>query len=55
MIEFFLFSFSSERFSRSEVCGLRYLVFSVDDIDAVVAYFESYNVKCEIIRVDLYT
>lgn len=52
VIELFSFPSPPARPSHPEACGLRHLAFSVDDIDAAVAYLASHSVACEAIRVD---
>lgn len=54
-IELFSFPSPPSRPSRPEACGLRHLAFSVDNIDAAVAYLEAHGVQCEAIRIDPYT
>lgn len=51
-IELFSFPDAPTRPTRPEACGLRHLAFSVDDLDASVAWLEAHGVKCEPIRID---
>lgn len=51
-IELFSFPDVPTRPTRPEACGLRHLAFSVDDLDASVAWLEAHGVKCEPIRID---
>ncbi|HCL5280440.1 TPA: VOC family protein [Salmonella enterica] len=55
VIELFSFPFPPARPSRPEACGLRHLAFSVENVENAVAHLEKHKVKCEPIRVDLYT
>ena len=44
-----------KRVNRPEACGLRHLVFRVDDIEAVVQELKMLGIECEPIRRDTYT
>ncbi|EAW1336958.1 VOC family protein [Salmonella enterica subsp. enterica] len=55
VIELFSFPFPPARPSRPEACGLRHLAFSVENVENAVAHLEKHQVKCEPIRIDLYT
>ncbi len=54
-IELFSFPSPPARTSRPEACGLRHLAFSVDDIEASVAFLTTAGVECEPVRVDEHT
>ncbi|MBB5324172.1 glyoxylase I family protein [Anoxybacillus tepidamans] len=51
-IELFSFEQPPKRQSEPEACGLRHLAFAVENIDAAIAYLESYNIAVEPIRLD---
>lgn len=54
-LELFTFPDAPPRPTRPEAQGLRHLAFSVDDIEAAVAYLEQNDVPAEAIRLDPYT
>lgn len=54
-IELFSFPDPPQRVSRPEARGLRYLAFTVRNIDSAVAELTAHNVVTEPIRVDEYT
>lgn len=54
-IELFSFPKPPARVSRLEACGLRHLVFVVEDVAACKAMLEAKGVMVEDIRVDEYT
>jgi len=55
IIELFSFPNPPKRVSNPEACGLRHLAFSVENINEVVLFLESQNIKAEPIRIDEFT
>ena len=55
LIELFTFPEAPKRPSYPEALGLRHLAFSVDDIEASIAYLQSKGIETEEIRIDPYT
>ncbi|WP_284651212.1 SMU1112c/YaeR family gloxylase I-like metalloprotein [Flavobacterium terrisoli] len=54
-IELFSFPNPPKRVSRPEASGLRHLAFEVDNVEAMIAYLNQYQIISEPIRVDEYT
>jgi glyoxylase I family protein len=54
-VELFSFPEPPSRPSRPEACGLRYLAFRVQDLDAAVQHLHSHQIAVEPLRIDEYT
>ena len=55
IIELFSFPNPPKRVSQPEATGLRHLAFEVDDVEAVIAHLQKYNVMAEPVRIDEFT
>lgn len=55
IIELFSFPNPPKRVSNPEACGLRHLAFSVENINEIVGFLESQNIKAKPIRIDEFT
>jgi glyoxylase I family protein len=54
-IELFSFPEPPARVSHPEACGLRHLAFTVEDMDATIAYLKEHGVEVEPVRIDAHT